>query len=121
MAWAHFDLWSKSCSWGLMGVRLVWSGLVSPPAAPNSPPSVCLCVHSTLRPACVIICNFAAKKKKKKLKEKMKEKKKNTPRQSSSELTISTELGHRATWNGQQRAAVRERGGGGSVSHGDDF
>lgn len=45
-------------------------------------------------------------------------KKKKKPRDSPDlELTISTELGRRATWNGQ-RAAVRERGG---VSHGEDF
>lgn len=100
MAWVHFDLWSSP----VPGVDGCVSGLVwSLPAAPNSP---FLCVFvSTIRPACVIICNFAAKKKKA------------APRQSSSELTISTELGHRATWNGQC-AAVRECGG---MSHGDDF
>lgn len=98
MAWVHFDLWSSP----VPGVDGCASGLVSSCCTKFSP-SVCLCVHSTLRPACVIICNSAAKKK--------------APRQSSSELTISTELGHRATWNGQ-RAAVRERGG---VSHGDNF
>lgn len=45
MAWVHFDLWSSSSFWGLMGVRLVWSL----PAAPNSPPfRVSLCLLSDL-------------------------------------------------------------------------
>lgn len=107
MAWVHFDLWSSPVP-GVDGCAsgLVWSGLSL--LHQNSPPP-CVSVSALLsRPACVIICNSAAKKNKQK---------KTTPRQSSSELTISTELGHRATWNGQ-REAVRERGG---VSHGEDF
>lgn len=84
---------------GFMGCA---SGLVYP-CCTSFLPLLCVCVHSTLRPACVVLCVTLPHKK--------------APRHSRSELTISTELGHRATWNGQC-ATVHDHGG---VTHGEDF